>query len=192
MNQFWTSLGIGTNDTSTILNITRFGNFTANFEKLPPPLPDEYLIPLYGIIVSSIVGWSIPSIIGGIKTKRQERKLFSIHKKINHVWDDKILDLNDVNKLDSLVGETEEAYARGKINNERYEILKTNVSALYEEIFRKRIDLLNSLIIRHDSKDDRLLSKMKYEINDAYAKGKLKEIHYDLLSKMISDYEGTK
>ena len=127
-NRFLTALGLGPKDASANLMMTKFGNFTANFEKLPPPLPDEYLIPLYGIIASSIIGWSIPSIIGGIKTKRQERKLYSIHKKINQVWDDGRLDLNDVKLLEGLVGETEEAYARGKINNERYMNLKTDIS----------------------------------------------------------------
>lgn len=74
-NQFWTALGLGPKDTSANLTLSRFGNFAANFEKLPPPLQDEYLIPLYGIIVSSIVGWSIPSIIGGIKEKETRKKI---------------------------------------------------------------------------------------------------------------------
>ena len=52
-NQFWTALGLGPKDTSANLTLSRFGNFAANFEKLPPPLQDEYIIPLYGIIVSS-------------------------------------------------------------------------------------------------------------------------------------------
>ena len=127
-NQFWSTLGLGPKDTSANLTVSRFGNFAANFEKLSPPLPDEYLIPLYGIIVSSIVGWSIPSIIGGIKTKRQERKLYSIHKKIDKLYDDGRLDSEDIKPLEDLLSETEDAYAKGKINNERYTNLKTEIS----------------------------------------------------------------
>jgi predicted nuclease with TOPRIM domain len=123
---------------------------------------------------------------------RQERKLYLIHKKINLLWDDGNLDFDDIKPLEKLISETENAYAKGKINNERYTNLKKESSVLYEEIFKKRINLLSRLIIRHDSKDDRLLSRMKNDIDDAYAKGKLSKLHYDLLNKMISGYEGNK
>jgi hypothetical protein len=95
-NQFWTGISLGSKDTSANLTVTQFGRFTTNFERLPPPIPDEYLIPLYGIIVSSIIGWSIPSVVGGIKTRRQERKLYSIHKKIDKLYDDESLDSDDI------------------------------------------------------------------------------------------------
>ena len=32
------------------LKITKFGSFTANFKALPPPIPSEYLIALFGIV----------------------------------------------------------------------------------------------------------------------------------------------
>jgi hypothetical protein len=49
-------------DTSKQFTLTQFGNFTANFRPKPFPIPSEYWIPLYGVIVSTIVGWSIPTI----------------------------------------------------------------------------------------------------------------------------------
>jgi hypothetical protein len=62
-------------------------------------------------------------------------------------------------------------------------------SLLYEELFKKKIDLLNGLIKRHQDKVDRLLSRMKYDMDDAYAKGRLTKVHFDLLIKKFSDYE---
>ena len=184
--RFLTSLGFGPKPGN--FTVTQFGNFTTNFEKLPPPIPDEYLIPLYGIIVSSIVGWSIPSIISGINTKRQERRLYSIHNKIDKLYDNGRLDSEDIKPLEDLLSEARDAYSKGKINNERFTNLKTEISVLYEEIFKKRISK------KYSKRDSAVnceggIERIKEEIGDAYAKGKLIESHYDLLNKMTSDYE---
>ena len=72
----------GTNDTTDTLTPTKFGKFVARFEEVPPPFPSEYLIPLYGIIVSSIVGWSIPSIVSWVRAKREGRMSDEYHKRI--------------------------------------------------------------------------------------------------------------
>jgi hypothetical protein len=53
MNSLCSTLGMKPNDTSATFDVNRFGSFTANFKAIPPP---EYLIPLYGIIVSTVVG----------------------------------------------------------------------------------------------------------------------------------------
>ena len=55
---------------------------SANFKEVPPPIPPEYWIPLYGVIVSIVVGWSIPSIIGWTKTRTTVRKLNHITNKL--------------------------------------------------------------------------------------------------------------
>jgi hypothetical protein len=55
--------------------------------------------------------------------------------------------------------------------------LNNTISILYEEIYKKKIDLLNG-------KD---LDKIKDEINDSYAKGKINEQHYKLLNERLSD-----
>ena len=41
------------NDIGAELTVNRFGTFTANFKPLPPPIPPEYLAPLYAIIIST-------------------------------------------------------------------------------------------------------------------------------------------
>ncbi len=53
-------------DETSILTITetKSGFFSANFKEVAPPILNKYLVPLYGIIASTIIGCSIPSIIG--------------------------------------------------------------------------------------------------------------------------------
>jgi len=63
------------NDPSATFDVNKFGTFTVNFKAVPPPVPPQYWIPLYGIIVSTIVGWSIPSIIGWIRARAKRKKI---------------------------------------------------------------------------------------------------------------------
>ena len=108
------ALRIGTNDTTATLTPTKFGNFIARFEQVPPPFPSEYLIPLYGIIVSSIVGWSIPSIVSWSRSKKEGRRLYSIHKEIGRIYDDGRVDRSDVESLDKVKTIIENEVLEGK------------------------------------------------------------------------------
>ena len=119
------------------LNVTRFGSFIANFKELPPPVPSEYWIPLYGIIASTIVGWSIPSVIRWIRSKADFRKLSYYHQRIKTLHNDGKLDENDFEDLDQLRNDIADAYSKGKINEIHYDSLKREASILYEEIFQK-------------------------------------------------------
>jgi hypothetical protein len=149
-------------------------DFTANFERVPLP------IPLYGVIVSSIVGWSIPSIIGWIKAKRQGARVDHYYKRISCLYNDGKLDENDIEPLDRLKRDITDAYAKGKIGDQHYANLKNEISMLYEKIYKKRIDSLNG-------KGD--LDAVKNDITSAYAEGKINELHYNLINEKISDYE---
>lgn len=71
------------------------------------------------------------------------------------------------------------AYSEGKITNEQCTNLKTEISILYEEIYKKRIDSSNGNAV--------LLDEVKDDIKDAYAKERLSEKHYELLNEKISD-----
>jgi hypothetical protein len=115
-------------DNAAIFNVTDFGNFTANFKQVSPPIPPEYWIPLYGVIVSSIVGWSVPSIIGWMKSKKQGGRLNQYHKRINSLYDDGKLDENDIGSLDELKRYITDAYAKGKITEQHYNILNKKIS----------------------------------------------------------------
>jgi len=178
--------GFGGNYESS-LNATQYGNFTANFEKVPPPIPSEYWIPLYGIIVSSIVGWSIPSIIGWIKAKRQIARLNNYHNEIISTHTDK-LETIDIGHLNELNERISSAYAKGKITEQHYGNLKKEVSSLYEDIYNKKLTLSNSTIHTTNSSN---LNDIKEEISNAYAKGKITEQHYNLLMEKASDLRNT-
>jgi uncharacterized membrane protein len=68
-----------------------------------------------------------------------------------------------------------------KISEEHYTNLKSEISVVYEEIYKK-IDSLNG-------KDSNgiILDKVKDTIKDAYAKGRISEQHYQLLNEKICD-----
>ncbi len=79
----------------TAVNLKEYGTFTVTFVKVNPPIPTEYWIPLYGIIASTFVGWSIPSIITCSKSKTDIRKLNHYHQRIKTLYDDEKLDDKD-------------------------------------------------------------------------------------------------
>ncbi len=57
---------------------------------------------------------------------------------------------------------------------------------LYEEVYRKRLELLKSS--KENIKEQ--LKKIEDEIMDAYSKGKITELHYTLLKEKITEYGG--
>ncbi|HEY6885020.1 MAG TPA: YncE family protein, partial [Nitrososphaeraceae archaeon] len=179
------NLGFETPDNAATFPVSKSGNFTANFEKMPPPIPSEYLIPLYGVVISTIVGWSIPSIIGWTRSRSEARKLNLYHTRISSIYSDGRLDESDIELLDKIRGSIADAYSKGKINKEHYESLKNEISTLYEEIFRKRIDSLEPLGIEAKEK----LKQIRNNIEDKYSKGKLVELHYKLLNKRIEEHD---
>jgi YVTN family beta-propeller protein len=189
-NSFLDSVGLKQmqNYDSSTFTVTKYGNFSANFYELPPPLPPEYWGTLFGVVASSIVGsWFIPGIISGVKAKLQTRKLSDYHNKMKFLSKDGKLDQYDIELLDKLKGDITDAYARGKITDQHYNILKEEISLLYEEIYKKSIDSANNVFDR--IKKIPLLEKLKGDITDAYARGKITDQHYNLLKENISKYE---
>jgi YVTN family beta-propeller protein len=183
------ALGFGSKQTPSILTVTKFGSFTANFEELPPPVPPEYWATIFGVVVSSIVGsWFIPGIITWAKSKSHIRRLYDYHKRIDSLYSDGKLDVDDINSLDELNRNIGDSYARGKITDQHYTNLKNEISLLYGEVFKKRIDSLNGKITNDDV---RSLTEIKEVIEDAYAKGKISDQHYNLLNKKIESFEIT-
>jgi hypothetical protein len=80
------------------------------------------------------------------------------------------------------------ACSEGKINEKHYESLRNEISILYEEIFRKKIDLLDSNPSNNKATQEQL-SQIRNEAENAYSRGKISEKHYDLLNKAISSLE---
>jgi YVTN family beta-propeller protein len=187
LNSFLDILGLKPNDPSATLYVTKSGTFTANFKALLPPIPAAYWIPLYGVIVSSIVGWSIPTIIGAIKSKKQGRSLGRYQNEIDSLFDASKSDKNISSRLDVLSTNIKYSHIKEKISNQQYEDLKNETSILYEEILGRKIDSLNKRIV--DTNNEKILHDIKNDITEVYAKGKITETHYNLLNKKISDYE---
>jgi hypothetical protein len=179
------TLQIYNNTAETSFCIAQYGKFTASFRELPAPFPTEYWIPLYGLIVSTIIGASIPSIIGWAKTKGDVKKSNLHHTKIKSIYDEGKRDENDFESLNKLKDEISDSFTKGKISQIHYLILKDEISILYQEIFMKKIDFMD------DDKEIDLSLKLKLvrEIKDAFSKGKLTELHYNLLMNKISEME---
>jgi YVTN family beta-propeller protein len=172
------------------LDITKFGSFTANIKALPPPIPTEYLATLFTIVATAFIGsWLTPTVIGWRKAKKQGSKLDHYHNEVKNLYNDGRLDTNDIKELNNLRENITDEYTRGKINNEYYTNLKKEISILYEEIFKKRIDSLYNL---PENDKVKLLDEIKDDISDAYSKEKISELHYNLLKERLSIYEKNK
>jgi len=67
--------------------------------------------------------------------------------------------------------------------------LKKETSILYQELYKKRIDSLNSL---PENSKGKLLAEIKDDISDAYSKEKISELHYSFLKERLLSYEKPK
>ena len=69
-------------------------------------------------------------------------------------------------QLAQIRNEIEYAYSEGKLNEKHYTNLVNNISMLYQEVFKKEIDSLNSLTNNEDKM--KLLNKLHSDIEDAF------------------------
>jgi YVTN family beta-propeller protein len=175
--------GIKQNKPEATLNITKYGSFTANFKELPPPLPPEYWTTLFGFVLSSIVGaWFVPSFIKWTKSKMEDRKVNHYYQRIINLHDDGNVGDTDIKELANLKNNIIGLYSKGEINNEQYSLLKNEISIRYEQMFSKRIKSLKYKV-KYSNED---LLKIEENVIDAYSKGNINELHYNLLKENIS------
>ena len=168
-----------TDDPAATLTVNRFGNFTAYFTKLPPPVSAEFMASIITVIIAAFVGsLLIPAAVGWFKSKKQTSRLNSFHLVMGSINKDGLneKDIGDLNKLNQNVSDS---YSAGKITSEQYTNLKNEVSAAYQKIFKKRIES-----ITNPSTED--VNKIKNEIEDAYSDRKITELDYNLLNGKIS------
>src|SRR4029453_13537867 len=117
-NPILDTLGLNTNPQATI-KANKFGNFTANFETAPAPIPPEYVATLFGIIATAFVSsWLTPAIIRRRKQKKQRGRLIHYRKEVQTLYEDGKLDLNDIKKLSTLREKIADEYSIGKLNKE--------------------------------------------------------------------------
>jgi hypothetical protein len=99
-----------------ILNVTKFGTFTANFKALPLTIPPEYVATLIGVVATAFVGtWLTPALIGWNKTRTQRncfRQCISqIGKFHKNALEDKIIGY----------------YADGKLSDVQHQLLNNKI-----------------------------------------------------------------
>ncbi|MGB7635807.1 MAG: hypothetical protein WBL68_18965 [Nitrososphaeraceae archaeon] len=86
--------------------------------------------------------------------------------------------------LDEIHNEVKVAYSKGRITNDHYSNLKNEISIGYEEEFNKRIDWLKEL--PKEDVNHSTIDRLTGDITDAYSKGRITELHYELLNERIS------
>ena len=236
-------INVTSDDPASTLTINRFGNFTAYFRALPPPIPAEYLATLFGVSATAVIGaWLIPTGIGWFRSRKQSNTLNSYHREIASIYADRRLDeksavqpntlndnlfnaytegkidndqymnlknkimvlnyeeyrrkigsinesldidLNQETNMNKIYADISDAYSTGMISKEHYTSLKNEISIAYQELYTKRIDSLKESHNR-DVNREVLMDRTKEEITNAYSKGKISELHYDLLNEKIS------
>jgi YVTN family beta-propeller protein len=167
-------------DPAATLTVNRFGNFTAYFKSLPPPVPAAYWASLFTVVVTALVGsLIIPAVVGWMKSKKQTSRLNSFHHQMPPVYGNSKLNEKDTDKLNTLNRNISDSYAAGKISNEQFTSLKNEASLAYQEIFKKRISSITE-------QDLEAVNKIRNDIIDTYSNGKISNEHYTNLKNEIS------
>ena len=109
-------------DTSGNLIINRYGTFTANFKPVLPTIPTEYWTLIITLILTTIIGWSIPSIFGWVKSRTQGKHLEEC--------------LNQIGKLDknAIEDKIKVFYIQGKLSEGHLQFLKDKISEYYGSV----------------------------------------------------------
>ena len=189
MESFLDVLNLNPEEPEATLKVSTFGSFTANFKELPPPLPPEYWATLFGFVITTGLGvWLIPSLVRWTRTRADTKKSDYYYQRIKSLYNDGSLDENDLKDLDTLKIDITDAHSKGKLNEIHYNSLKDEISILYQEISRKGIESLKS----NDDDFQEKLQDLKKYVKEAYSKGKLTELHYNLLSEEITEKEKIK
>ncbi len=153
-----------------ILNITKFGSFTANFNELPPAIPPEYIATLFAVVISAFIGsWLTPTLVDWRKTRNQGKKLIYYHNEIKSINSDNRFDKSDIEDLDYLREKITDNYTRGKITKDQYDKLLDEFSVKYREVFNNEINFLgDQFSTNYDSK----LIEIKNSLEDTFAQGR--------------------
>jgi YVTN family beta-propeller protein len=108
----------------TYLTVDLYGNFTAYFKPHPPTISPEYLYLIISVIISSLIGWSIPTIYGWAHARTQRKHLKECIKQIGKIGKNAI--------EEKVIG----YYVDGKISEDHREFLKDKISEYYDRSSR--------------------------------------------------------
>jgi hypothetical protein len=77
-----------------------------------------------------------------------------------------------------------DAYSKGKISDQQYGNLSTEISLLYKEIYNKKIESLDGFWDKENNNAE-LMENIKNDILDALFKRKDRQLHYSLLKEKV-------
>jgi hypothetical protein len=120
-----------------ISNITQNATLTVNTlptEPLRLDIPWEALAGIYGLVISAIIGWSIPSIASWINETKRRRHFLHFIVTIDRENDKLNKDENQFRRyLDTVKKDLQYALGRGEITESQYDLLKSKITDYYGE-----------------------------------------------------------
>lgn len=120
-----------------LANLTKNSTMSINTLAKEPfklEIPWEALAGIYGLVISAIICWSIPSIASWINETKRRRHFLQLITTIDHTYD-KMSEYEDQFRryLDTVKKELEYALGRGNISESQYELLKKKITDYYSE-----------------------------------------------------------
>jgi YVTN family beta-propeller protein len=184
LNNISKSLNLTSPEDESTVPINQFGNYTANFKSLPPPVPPEYIATLFSFMLSTFVGTLlIPAVIGWRNSRSKGKRLDYHYKKIKSLYVDGKLDIDDIAELDILRNNITDHYTKGRINKEQFDKLVNEAEISYMQIFKNEI---NSLVSSSENNKEKKLNEIENVIKDTYNKEKISNEQFTNLKKEIS------
>jgi hypothetical protein len=116
-----------------------------------------------------------------MKSRLYAKRFHSYREKINSLKADAKLDEKDMISLAEINRDILDSYTKGKITDQYYANLKNDISFIYGEFFQKKIEKLETT---HNNTSS---TEIENQMKDAYAKGDIVQLHYDLLKGRISN-----
>jgi YVTN family beta-propeller protein len=113
-----------------------YANFIIPTEvALPNELFNKLNVLIISVIIPSLVGWSIPFIIGWFRSERQKKQLRECLSRIDTTFDMyKDHTENLIQNLDKVKWEIQNIYASGKISDSHYALLTSKISEYRDRI----------------------------------------------------------
>jgi YVTN family beta-propeller protein len=112
------------NNPLTRFNVSESETLTANMERIPPPISQEFLFALYALAATIFTGWFIPTIAKWIHALMQRRRMMQYLMVIEYAEKNNSM-YSEYIELDRKIIH---AYAKGQINETQYDILIRRIS----------------------------------------------------------------
>ncbi len=104
------------------------GSYTANFQALPPPIPQDSLIALYTLTAGIFSTWFIPNFARWLNSISQRRNMMQYFTKLTNFENQIEIDEDPEELRKKII----ESYAKGKISESHYKILTEKFLDIYK------------------------------------------------------------